>query len=421
MSQTEASTDLFTPEALAFHAEQNVGRPSLLRPRGFTPMTILLCFIIIFGISFLAAKDYTRKETVSGNLIASAATKRVYPEKSGLLSDVLVNVGDQVNAGDVLVIVQSNLANQLTHGTTSEQEYEQQIQQHEQSKRIRRSQHAQKLAHLNTERQTRTQQLVYLDNQIKSQLSIVAKTDAIRQKSQVLFKAGHLSKLEWNRLDERANLTHQQLDELKANKLLAMSQRERLDFDEETATTELDALLLQLDIQISALKRNRNKLSRDTRQIVSAPVSGTVATVFRDKGETVSTQQPILSIQPDNTRLEAELYLPGNAIGFVEAGQNVNLLYDAYPYQQFGSYPAELTSISSHPITAHDTTSILPHAGAFYLARVIPQTSTVSAYGKAITLKEGMSLKADIVLDKRSLLEWLFEPLLVHKGRTPSL
>ncbi|MFT6437607.1 MAG: membrane fusion protein, partial [Candidatus Azotimanducaceae bacterium] len=44
--------------------------------------------------------------------------------------------------------------------------------------------------------------------------------------------------------------------------------------------------------------------------------------------------------------------------------------------------------------------------------------TSISAYGKAVALKEGMSLKADIVLDRRSLLEWLFEPLLINKGRS---
>jgi membrane fusion protein len=420
MSQSTAPTDLFAREALAFHAEQNIGRPSLLRPTRSVYITILLCLVIILGISYLATKKYTRKETVSGSLIASVTTKRVYPEIKGLVSAVLVKVGDEVNAGDILVLVRSNLANQLAGGTTSEQEYDLQIKQHEASKKIRQKQHVQNIEHLKAEYEIRTQQLVYLDNQLKSQRAIAFASDSIAKKSEGLYTTGHLSKLEWDRLDERANRARQQLDELEAKKMVTASRRERLSYEENKATAELSAQLLQLDIQVSTLKRNRNRLSRETSQSVIAPISGTVSSIFRGKGEMVSTQHPILSIQPIDTRLEAELFLPGNAIGFVEPGQKVNLLYDAYPYQQFGSYAAQLSSISSHPITAHDTLSILPGAGAFYLAKVIPETATVFAYGEAISLKEGMSLKADIVLDERSLLDWLFEPLLVHQGRTPS-
>jgi membrane fusion protein len=418
MSQKEPSTDLFTIEALAFHAEQNIGRPSLLRPRKFTPITILLSAVIILGISFLTTREYTRKETVSGTLIASIATKRVFPEKSGIVSKILVNTGDLVNAGDVLALVHSNLANQITDGTTTRQEYEKLIQQHVQTKTIRRSQNDQKLIRIKTEILARSQQLLHLENQLQSQLGIVERSKTIRTTTQALYKAGSLSKLEWNRLDEHFNLASQRREELKAQKLSVASSRDNLIYEQAAAAAELNASLLQLDIQISAVKRNRNRLTRETGQSVIAPISGTIATVFLTAGETVGTQRPILSIRPSHSELQAELYLPGHAIGFIESGQTVNLLYDAYPYQQFGSYAGVLSFISSHPITANDTKSILPSRGAFFLAKVIPSATSISAYGKAVALKEGMSLKADIVLDRRSLLEWLFEPLLINKGRS---
>jgi membrane fusion protein len=418
MSQKEPPTDLFTIEALAFHAEQNIGRPSLLRPRKFTPITILLSAIIILGISFLTTREYTRKETVSGTLIASIATKRVFPEKSGIVSKILVNTGDLVNAGDVLALVHSNLANQITDGTTTRQEYEKLIQQHVQTKTIRRSQNDQILIRIKTELLARSQQLLHLENQLQSQLGIVERSKTIRTTTQALYKAGSLSTLEWNRLDEHFNLASQRREELKAQKLSVASSRDNLIYEQASAAAELNASLLQLDIQISAVKRNRNRLTRETGQSVIAPISGTIATVFLTAGETVGTQRPILSIRPSHSELQAELYLPGHAIGFIESGQTVNLLYDAYPYQQFGSYAGVLSFISSHPITANDTKSILPGRGAFFLAKVIPSATSISAYGKAVALKEGMSLKADIVLDRRSLIEWLFEPLLINKGRS---
>ena len=287
MSQSTAPTDLFAREALAFHAEQNIGRPSLLRPTRSVDITILLCLVIILGISYLATKKYTRKETVSGSLIASVTTKRVYPEIKGLVSAVLVKVGDEVNAGDILVLVRSNLANQIAGGTTSEQEYDLQINQHEASKKIRQQQHVQNIEHLKAEYEIRTQQLVYLDNQLKSQRAIALASDSIAKKSEGLYTTGHLSKLEWDRLEERANRARQQLDELEAKKMVTASRRERLSYEENKATAELSAQLLQLDIQVSTLKGNRNRLSRETSQSVIAPISGTVSSIFRGKGEMV--------------------------------------------------------------------------------------------------------------------------------------
>jgi membrane fusion protein len=40
----------------------------------------------------------------------------------------------------------------------------------------------------------------------------------------------------------------------------------------------------------------------------------------------------------------------------------------------------------------------------------------VSAYGQSFPLRPGMTLSADIQLDQRTVIEWLFEPLLSIKG-----
>ena len=42
---------------------------------------------------------------------------------------------------------------------------------------------------------------------------------------------------------------------------------------------------------------------------------------------------------------------------------------------------------------------------------------TVSAMGQEIPLRSGMLVNADILLEKRSLLEWIFEPVLQLRGR----
>jgi hypothetical protein len=45
--------------------------------------------------------------------------------------------------------------------------------------------------------------------------------------------------------------------------------------------------------------------------------------------------------------LQAEIYIPSRAIGFVKPGQEVRLLYDAFPYQRFGAYRGRVVAASS--------------------------------------------------------------------------
>jgi membrane fusion protein len=45
------------------------------------------------------------------------------------------------------------------------------------------------------------------------------------------------------------------------------------------------------------------------------------------------------------------------------------------------------------------------------------ESQHVEAYGKEIPLRPGMILSADVVLDRRSLFEWLLEPVYSLRGK----
>jgi membrane fusion protein len=55
--------------------------------------------------------------------------------------------------------------------------------------------------------------------------------------------------------------------------------------------------------------------------------------------------------------------------------------------------------------------------GAYYPVTVRLDRDSVDAYGRKEPLVFGMTLSARVVVDRRSLLEWLFEPLLAVRGR----
>ena len=109
--------------------------------------------------------------------------------------------------------------------------------------------------------------------------------------------------------------------------------------------------------------------------------------------------------------------IASHAIGFVRPGQPVNLLYDAFPHQQYGSYSGRVLDVSRHLLTARDRASLPVGAPPVFLATISLAESQINAYGKVLLLREGMTLKADILLESRSLMDWLLEPLLVMRGR----
>ena len=58
-----------------------------------------------------------------------------------------------------------------------------------------------------------------------------------------------------------------------------------------------------------------------------------------------------------------------------------------------------------------------PSAEPLYRITVALDRQSVDAYGRPQPLTAGMQLEADVLLDRRHLIEWLFEPLLGLTGR----
>jgi multidrug efflux pump subunit AcrA (membrane-fusion protein) len=137
-----------------------------------------------------------------------------------------------------------------------------------------------------------------------------------------------------------------------------------------------------------------------------APVGLTVGVVNVSAGQTVAAHQTLVELFPASGRLEAELHLSPVAMGFIRPGQPVTLRYDAFPYQKFGSARGEVVSVSQMPVPGMpgDPASI-------YRGRVALERDHVEAFGQQIPLRPGMSLEAEILIEERSLIEWLLEPL----------
>ena len=99
----------------------------------------------------------------------------------------------------------------------------------------------------------------------------------------------------------------------------------------------------------------------------------------------------------------------------MEAGQQVRFLYDAFPYQNFGAYTGRIAKISRTVVTGSEIKGPVELKEPVYRAIAMLDRQDVDAYGKKEPLQTGMLLKADIILDKRSLASWLLNPLLSRR------
>jgi membrane fusion protein len=115
---------------------------------------------------------------------------------------------------------------------------------------------------------------------------------------------------------------------------------------------------------------------------------------------------------PTGSALQAELFVPTRAIGFVRVGQEVRILYDAFPYQHFGTYRGRVIKVSQTILMGSDVSIPVEIKEPSYKVTVALDRPDIDAYGESITLQPDMLLRADIILERRSLVNWLLSPLL---------
>jgi membrane fusion protein len=91
--------------------------------------------------------------------------------------------------------------------------------------------------------------------------------------------------------------------------------------------------------------------------------------------------------------------------------------YDAFPYERFGQYRGVITEIGRNVWTQGERIGPLSAKEPVYRVDVSLERQDVAALGQEFPLRPGMLVNADLLLERRTLLEWLFEPVLQLKGR----
>ncbi|MFT7568604.1 MAG: membrane fusion protein [Pseudoalteromonas distincta] len=180
----------------------------------------------------------------------------------------------------------------------------------------------------------------------------------------------------------------------------------------------------QYALRINNLKRQQADLQRQLVQVnsnhqytVTASNSGIVTSIQVVEGETLSTTKPLLHILPQGSELIAELLLPTRSAGFVQVGNTTRLRFDAFPYQRFGFIESKITRIDQALINPNEIQLPIALQEPVYRLRAKLNQQQMQAFGKAFNLKSGMLFEADIMLEQRTLIEWLLEPIYSLRGR----
>jgi len=137
---------------------------------------------------------------------------------------------------------------------------------------------------------------------------------------------------------------------------------------------------------------------------VTAPVSGLITTMeVRSAGTVLQPGQTLATIAPAGARLLVEALVPNKDIAFIEKGLPAKLKFDAFPFQDYGAVEGTVIEVSPDAQLDKDSQS-------FYKVTIAPQKTEIATRDKNIPLRTGMTLTAEIVTERKSILSLILEP-----------
>jgi membrane fusion protein len=164
--------------------------------------------------------------------------------------------------------------------------------------------------------------------------------------------------------------------------------------------------------QRAELAEQRAQLIRTDRLVLTAPIGGEVGDVSVEVGQRARPDQSLMTIVPRGSQLEVWLYAPSRAVGFAHPGQQVRLLFDAYPYQKYGAGQGTVILVSRVPTEPTNLDANLNIQEPVFRIKVRIDQFPPRLPPEQRFMRPGMTVTANLVLERRSLWEVLFSPFL---------
>jgi membrane fusion protein len=405
---------LFRQEAIEFERQhRRWGEVSLLQPLSIKLTVWFIAVAVALVMPFLSLAQFAKKETVVGYLTSTAGTVKVFASRQGIIKTIYVDEGEQIQEGQPILTI-------LTDKITDDgKDVDEVVLDSLAQQRDFLIQHiAAEEERIASEQQRLTAQIRGLEteiSQLEARIAIQSKrvqlSESFVSTGARLSENNNISEYEYKNRLERYLEKQQALESLSQEK----TQRQ-IQISDSRYLLVLRPLDIAAEIQVF-----RNKLLETEQRIAEisgrraytllAPIAGQVSTLQAVVGQVADPQRPQLSILPVESVLQAELFVPTRAIGFVQSGQEVRILYEAFPYQQFGTYGGRISKLTRTILTGSDVSAPVTLKEPAYKVTVALDRPDIDAYGQKIPLQEDMLLKADIILDKRSLLKWVLDPL----------
>ena len=415
---------LFRREVLEAKKSALYGDVLIVTPMAFKVIAGFFGTIFVGVLLFISVTSFARIEKVPGAIVPSNGIIQVQSSSSGVLTELSVKDGQRVERGEVVGRIVREPA--ATDGD-SERAAQLQANQAELRSLEARARHAEQLHEL--QNATNDRELHNLQAQLERKQTLRRTHERVLAESRAAFERAEFAfDRKLIRADQLTSDTLRMIEaetELQRLESEIESLRERIHLkrmQKEEVRSENQMTLLELEAERTSLLGEDTILRSKNAFDVLAPASGRVTAVLMSQGFDIQGSRPIFSILPEGSQLQAELYVPSRAIGFVETGQPVRLLFDAFPYERFGALSGTIESVTDTVILPEDkeflTTGEQPIQEPVYRVMVSLSSTHFDADGVEVPIRNGMLIDANIILEERTILSWILQPVFAVLGRS---
>ena len=385
-----------------------------LRGIEWTFSLLLILFIIAFLVwSMLFDVDQTVR--TGGQVIAVSRTQVVQAVDGGVVSEILVQEGQEVRAGQAVAIFERDRSNAS---------YEE--------SRAKEASLAIALARASAEAHDRApvfdrrfkdfpefvqaQRNLYEQKRRSLQEDMAALQDSLSMAQQELdmnenlYKVGDTSRLEVMRARRQVLDLQARLQAIK-NKYLQDARAEAAKLSEDLSSSRF-----RLEAQRSVLEHTT----------LVSPVDGVVKLLrVTSIGGVLRPGEELMQISPSDSEFVVEAKVSPSDVGLLRLGQLVKIKLDAYDYSIYGMLDGELSYISPDTMTDASSGNLnapppvssatgAPASAAYYRVRVRVHNNGMNHPTKLSVknLKQGMTASLDIVVGSRSVFGYLAKPVL---------
>ena len=407
---------------------------------------VAIVVFAVFGIGgWAATMEMAGAVIAQGTLVVESSVKKVQHLSGGIVKEILVQEGDHVKAGDILIrlddtqtkaadaIVSKNLDDLTAQQARLEAERDNEdhiefpaiitARARDQNSNAARTMLAeQKLFVLRREaREGKKAQLRERISQLKEQIQgYVGQTAAKGHEIELIGKELEGVRELWKtKLVPMTRLTALERDEAR----LEGERSQLIGAVAETKgkITETELQIIQVDQDLRSevgkdLAETRAKVSELVERKIAAadqlkhteiraPQSGIVKQLtVHTVGGVIAAGDPIMLIVPDTDALTVEVKIPPHDIDQLYVGQVASLRFTAFNQRTTPEIDGKVTLISA------DITQDQKTGANYYLVHITPDPSEIARLGD-VKLIAGMPVDAFIKTSKRTMLSYLIKPI----------